>query len=77
MEPVESGRGLATEVDVVEELGADAYVYGTSEIGGERRPIIARVDGRNVPDKGSVLHFAPRQGHLHLFAGDTGERIEA
>jgi multiple sugar transport system ATP-binding protein len=77
MEPVEAGRGLATEVDVVEELGADAYVYGTTEIGGERRPIIARVDGRTPPDKGSVLHFAPREGHLHLFAGDTGERIEA
>jgi multiple sugar transport system ATP-binding protein len=76
MEPVESGRGLATEVDVVEELGADAYVYGTTQIGGESRPIIARVDGRTPPEKGSVLHFAPREGHLHLFAGDTGERIE-
>jgi multiple sugar transport system ATP-binding protein len=76
MELVESGRGLPTEVDVVEELGADAYVYGTTEIGGERRPVIARVDGRTPPDKGSVLHFVPREGHLHLFAGDTGERID-
>jgi multiple sugar transport system ATP-binding protein len=76
MEPVEAGQGLATEVDVVEELGADAYVYGTTEVGGQRRPIIARVDGRTPPDKGSVLHFAPREGHLHLFAGDTGERID-
>jgi multiple sugar transport system ATP-binding protein len=76
MQPVEAGHGLPTEVDVVEELGADAYVYGTTEVGGERRPIIARVDGRTPPDKGSVLHFAPREGHLHLFAGDTGERIE-
>jgi multiple sugar transport system ATP-binding protein len=77
MELVSAGNGLATEVDVVEELGADAYVYGTTEIGGERRAIIARVDGRTPPDKGSVLHFAPREGHLHLFAGDTGERIDA
>jgi multiple sugar transport system ATP-binding protein len=76
MEPVSPGAGLATEVDVVEELGADAYVYGTTEVGGERRAIIARVDGRTPPDKGSVLHFAPREGHLHLFAGDTGERID-
>src|SRR5918992_2744083 len=36
MEPVPAGAGLATEVDVVEELGADAYVYGTTEVGGER-----------------------------------------
>jgi multiple sugar transport system ATP-binding protein len=77
MELVSAGNGLATEVDVVEELGADAYVYGTTEVGGERRAVIARVDGRTPPDKGSVLHFAPRQGHLHLFAGDTGERIDA
>src|SRR5690606_35601509 len=49
--------GLEIEVDVVEELGADAYVYGRpvaeditlegSEEGGER-PFIARVDGRRV-----------------------------
>src|SRR6201991_154664 len=76
MQLVDSGLGLATEVDVVEELGADAYVYGTTEVDGERHPVIARVDGRTPPDKGSVLHFAPRSGGLHLFAGDTGERIE-
>ena len=55
-------RACATEVDVVEELGADAYVYGTTEFGGERRPIIARVDGRTPPAKGDVLHLAPRAG---------------
>ena len=76
MDVVESGKGLATEVEVVEELGADAYVYGSTEVGGERHAIIARVDGRTPPEKGSVMHFAPRPGHLHLFAGDTGERIE-
>jgi multiple sugar transport system ATP-binding protein len=76
MDVVEAGSGLATEVEVVEELGADAYVYGSTEVGGERRSIIARVDGRTPPSKGSVLHFAPRSGGLHLFAGDTGERIE-
>ena len=73
---VDEGAGLATEVDVVEELGADAYVYGSAEFGGERRPIIARVDGRRPPEKGSVLHLAPQQGHMHLFRGDNGERID-
>ena len=57
-------------------LGADAYVYGSAEFGGERRPIIARVDGRRPPEKGSVLHLAPQQGHMHLFRGDNGERID-
>ncbi|WP_232660880.1 ABC transporter ATP-binding protein [Pseudonocardia sp. TRM90224] len=77
MELVESGAGLPTEVEVVEELGADAYVYGSTEVGGERRAVIARVDGRTPPDKGAVLHLAPRSGGLHLFAGDTGLRIDA
>ena len=63
------------KVDLVEELGSDAYVYGSTEVGGERRPVIARVDGRTPPSKGAVLHLAPREGALHLFAGDSGERI--
>ena len=73
---VGEGEGLPTEVDVVEELGADAYVYGSAEVGGERRPIIARVDGRRPPEKGAVLHLAPQKGHMHLFRGDNGERID-
>ncbi|MDN5858141.1 MAG: sn-glycerol-3-phosphate ABC transporter ATP-binding protein UgpC, partial [Pseudonocardia sp.] len=62
MNVVGEGEGMPVEVDVVEELGADAYVYGSTEIGGERRPVIARVGGRTPPAKGSVLHLAPRQG---------------
>jgi multiple sugar transport system ATP-binding protein len=73
---VDEGAGLPVEVDVVEELGADAYVYGSAEVGGERRPIIARVDGRQPPEKGAVLHLAPQPGHMHLFRGDNGERID-
>jgi multiple sugar transport system ATP-binding protein len=76
LEIVEEGAGLKVEVDVVEELGADAYIYGTSHIGGETKPVIARVDGRTPPAKGAVLHLAPRPTSLHLFAGDTGRRIE-
>jgi multiple sugar transport system ATP-binding protein len=76
MQAVPEGGGLATEVEVVEELGADAYVYGSTEVGGERRPVIARVDGRTPPAKGEILHLAPREGHLHMFSNDTGERIE-
>jgi multiple sugar transport system ATP-binding protein len=76
VEVVGEGKGLATEVEVVEELGADAYVYGSTEFGGERRPITARVDGRTPPQKGSVMYLAPREGALHMFAGDTGERID-
>ena len=78
------GDGLEIEIDVVEELGADAYVYGTptgpdvhlegSEEGGER-PFIARVDGRNVPGKGDHIYVYPNPEHLHVFHQGTGERL--
>jgi len=73
---VDAGKGLPVEVEVVEELGADAYVYGSSDLDGERRPIIARVDGRTPPDKGSILNLAPKEGHWHMFSGVTGERVD-
>jgi multiple sugar transport system ATP-binding protein len=76
MTVVEAGAGLPTEVAVVEELGADAYLYGSTDVHGERHEIIARVDGRTPPNKGDVVHLAPRSGGLHLFSGETGERIE-
>jgi multiple sugar transport system ATP-binding protein len=76
MDVVGEGAGMPTEVEVVEELGADAYIYGSTEFGGERKSIIVRVDGRRPPSKGDVLHLAPRAGHVHMFSGETGERIE-
>jgi len=76
MEICATGEGLKTTVNVVEELGADAYVYGTAEINSSEHDIIARVDGRKVPDKGAVIHFVPRAGELHLFSSTTGERLE-
>ncbi|MBO0652837.1 sn-glycerol-3-phosphate ABC transporter ATP-binding protein UgpC [Streptomyces triculaminicus] len=67
--------GVAVTVNVVEELGADGYVYGTAEVGGEQKDIVVRVDGRNVPAKGSVLHVVPRPGELHVFSTSSGERL--
>jgi multiple sugar transport system ATP-binding protein len=70
-----SAQGLPIEVDVVEELGADAYVYGRTRVGGTEHQIIARVDGRRPPAKGEVLHVTPRHGHVHLFDVGSGERL--
>ncbi len=72
------GQGLAVEVDVVEELGADAYVYG--HLAGTKpaatdKPIVARVDGRRVPMKGETVHFTPKPEHVHLFDTESGNRL--
>lgn len=73
-----SGEGLAVEVDVVEELGADAYIYG--HLAGSKptaadKPLVARVDGRNVPMKGETVHFVPKPEHVHLFDIENGQRL--
>ncbi len=77
MDIVPEGQGLTTEINLVEELGADAYVYGTAQVDNKPYDIIARVDGRRPPAKGETVHFAPKQGHLHLFSTETGERLKA
>ena len=71
-----AGEGRPVTVDVVEELGADAYIYGsTTETAGKIKPIIVRVDGRTPPKKGSVVHLSPKGEHVHLFNNETGLRI--
>jgi len=77
MDIVAEGQGLKTVVNLVEELGADAYVYGTADVDGKPYDVIARVDGRKPPEKGQSVNFAPKQGHIHLFSTETGERLKA
>ncbi len=71
-----SEHGIPVEVEVVEVLGADAYVHGTLESEGSDLPIIARVDGRRPPEKGQEVHFQAAEGHVHLFNQETGQRLK-
>ncbi len=75
MDLVGEGQGLKTTVNLVEELGADAYVYGSADVGGKEHDVIARVDGRRPPTKGESVNFAPKKGHVHVFSTTTGERL--
>ncbi|TDC19080.1 sn-glycerol-3-phosphate ABC transporter ATP-binding protein UgpC [Streptomyces sp. 8K308] len=67
--------GLAVTVNVVEETGADAYVYGSAEIGGETKDLVIRVDSRDVPHKGEKINVVPKPGETHVFAAGSGERL--
>ena len=76
LELVADEQGIAIEVDVVEELGADAFIYGRRVGAAETdKPFIARVDGRRPPAKGETVHFRPRPDHLHLFDAKSGQRL--
>ena len=74
---VTTGKGLEVHVDVVEELGADGYLYGTAKFGAEERQIVVRVDGRNHPMRGDKITVTPEVKHLHVFDAASGARLSA
>lgn len=71
----ESEGGLPVKVTVVEELGADAYVYGTSGVEGTPHDIIVRINGRQNVQKGETLYVTTDPNQVHVFDTDTGERL--
>ncbi len=68
--------GVEMEIDLVEELGADAYLYGriVGPGAGAGQSLVARTDGRDSPPRGSRVHLRPRSDHLHVF-GTDGRRL--
>jgi multiple sugar transport system ATP-binding protein len=64
--------GAEFEVDMVEELGADAYLYG--RMMDSPTPVTARVDGLDPPQRDSRVRLHPNLEHLHFFGAD-GRRI--
>ena len=69
------GNGISVEIQVIEELGADAFLYGNTTIEGEKIDIIARVDAKNHPMAGETVHLIPQGGITHLFDINTGLRL--
>jgi len=67
--------GIKVQVNVVEELGADAFAYGTAKANGKDVDVIVRVDARNTPGKGEDLYVVPKAGETHVFATESGIRI--
>ncbi|MBD0712408.1 MULTISPECIES: ABC transporter ATP-binding protein [unclassified Streptomyces] len=67
--------GLAVTVNVVEELGSDGFVYGSTRVGDKDQDLVVRVGGRDVPAKGTTLHVVPRADELHVFSTSTGARL--
>ncbi len=67
--------GLPIEVVVVEELGADGFVYGTSDVEGAPHDLIVRVSARQNVSKGDTIHVTTDPTSVHVFDTDTGERL--
>jgi multiple sugar transport system ATP-binding protein len=71
----ESEGGLPVRVTVVEELGADGFVYGTSDVEGAPSNVIVRVHDRNKVHKGDTIHVTTDPTHVHVFNTESGERL--
>jgi multiple sugar transport system ATP-binding protein len=62
--------GIPARVEVVEDVGAEAYAI----CAGERR-LIARVDPRRPPAQGEAVRLRPVAAEAHLFDPESGERL--
>ena len=71
----ENEGGLPVKVTVVEELGADSFVYGTSGVEGTPHDIIVRVSARDSVHKGETLYVTTDPQKVHVFDSETGERL--
>ncbi|RJS45924.1 ABC transporter ATP-binding protein [Nocardioides cavernaquae] len=71
------GAGIPITVRLIEELGADAFVYGSCETQGTPHDVIVRVPGRDSTRKGDVLHVTTDPAHVHVFDQENGARLSA
>lgn len=70
----EGDAGIRVEVDLVEELGADGYLYGHADVDGVRTEVVSRVDGRVHPEAGETVTLSPNPSRVHVFDGESGAR---
>jgi multiple sugar transport system ATP-binding protein len=67
--------GIPARVDVVEDVGADVFVFCSTEHGGESTRLVARTEVRGAPKQGDRVSLRPRTEDTHLFDPATGERL--
>ncbi len=71
----ENDGGMPIKVTVVEELGADGFAYGTSDVEGTPSTIIVRVSGRDSVRKNDTIYVTTDPKSVHVFDTATGERL--
>jgi multiple sugar transport system ATP-binding protein len=78
-----SAKGFHVLVEVVEELGSDAFVYGKpadsavsfANSSDEGAQVIVRWDPKNPPKPGQTITVEAAKASVHLFNSATGERV--
>ena len=68
--------GVPFTVNLVEGLGADAYVHGTVPLrDGATRDVTVRTDGRKQPTVGATIALAADKRRIHAFDPQSGIRL--
>ena len=76
----ENNEGIGLDVAVVEELGADAYLYGTlAGLSEDERitaqQIVARISSRRPPQRGAQVRLGIDPSQVHVFSNVSQDRI--
>ena len=67
--------GIAAEIEVVEEIGADAYLFCVADVFGERMKLVARAETKTAPARGTRVTLRPKPDEAHLFDPADGTRL--
>ena len=70
-----AAAGLPARVEVVEEIGADSYVFCVADVAGEEVKLVARCETRVSPERDARVHLRPRPDEAHVFDPETGDRL--
>jgi multiple sugar transport system ATP-binding protein len=69
--------GLAVKVELVEELGADAFVYGAVPgDADDAKHLVARLHGVTSPKIGEMINLTVNSPQEHVFNPATGARVQ-
>ncbi|MCW2499712.1 MAG: sugar transporter ATP-binding protein [Frankiales bacterium] len=74
---VGADEGIPATVELVEELGSDAFLHASVRGSNGTQLLVARVDPKHPPMKGEDVTLAPRTEHIHWFDTVTGARVSA
>ena len=71
-------NGIDVVVNLVEELGADAFLFAKlpetdSVVHGA--DFVARLDTRHIPERGQKVRLQVRPDEVHVFSAETGRRL--
>ncbi|NHN54937.1 sn-glycerol-3-phosphate ABC transporter ATP-binding protein UgpC [Calidifontibacter sp. DB0510] len=68
-------QGVPVRVELVESLGAEAFVYGRPEGDPDGPRLTVRLEKKLRPEVGDVLTIAPVPAEVHVFDAESGQRL--